>query len=503
MPLSTHAGNILLIIADDLGADSFPLTADAGTSQPPMPAVSALKQQGVLFRRASAQPTCSPTRASILTGRHPFRTGIGTAIEPGTGVQLAATEFTLPDAFAASPALGYTIASFGKWHLAAGAGTANTPATLGRWPHYAGLTAGALSDYSSWTKTTNGVSTTSTTYATTDTANDAVAWIQARGSSPWFLWVAFCAPHTPFHKPPNQLHSYDSLNPVVTGSRRPYFEAACEALDSEIARILAVIDLAETTVIFVGDNGTTGQVIQAPYTTGHAKSSLYEGGTRVPLLIAGAGVVAPNRESDAPVDVSDLHATILDLAGIDATVVRPASVVVDSRSLRPILQNTSEALARFAYSEQFGNDLTAAQSGQALRDAAGYKLIRFLDGREEFYDLNSDRNEQSPLAVGSLNATQLGRYHALKLQFGAYQQTYVAPQVQLVSFVGNSAAVRCPKVSEASTYTLYRATDLTTSGAWLPVSGALQMDEGASILLTDPSAGSAGAGRAFYRVLVE
>ena len=80
LPPARGADNILLIIADDLGADSFPLTASAGASLPPMPNITALKTSGILFRNACAHPTCSPSRAAMLTGRHPFRTGIGEAI---------------------------------------------------------------------------------------------------------------------------------------------------------------------------------------------------------------------------------------------------------------------------------------------------------------------------------------------------------------------------------------------------------------------------------------
>ena len=132
------ADNILLLIADDLGADSCPLTGTTGASLPPMPNLTALKSRGVLFRNAWSHPTCSPTRASLLTGRHPFRTGIGTALMNASNPQLQAAEFTLPEAFAANATLGYRLASFGKWHLTAGPGTQSNPNTVGGWPHFAG-----------------------------------------------------------------------------------------------------------------------------------------------------------------------------------------------------------------------------------------------------------------------------------------------------------------------------------------------------------------------------
>ena len=147
-PAGLRAGNVLLIIADDLGADSFPLTAQAGASIAPMPNLAALKNSGVLFTRAYGHPVCSPSRAAMLTGRHPFRTGIGAQLTGAASPQLQAAEFTLPEAFAANPATGHELAMFGKWHLNSGAGTNDTPRTIGGWPHFAGSISGALPDYS-------------------------------------------------------------------------------------------------------------------------------------------------------------------------------------------------------------------------------------------------------------------------------------------------------------------------------------------------------------------
>ncbi len=493
------ANNVLLIIADDLGADSFPLTASAGASLPPMPVTSGLKASGVLFRNAYAHPTCSPTRAAILTGRHPYLTGIGQALAGASSPQLQASEFTLPEAFAANAPLGYNLASFGKWHLTSGPGSAPTPNTIGGWPNYAGLIIGQLPDYFNWNKTTNGVTANATTYATTDTTNDAVAWIRARGTAPWFLWVAYNAPHTPFHKPPNDLHSYDYLPGTVGANKRPYFEAACEALDTEIGRLLSVVDLTKTTVIFLGDNGTVAEVIQPPYSAAHAKDSLYEGGTKVPLIIAGAGVTAPNRDSTAQVGVVDLYASILELAGIDPSIVQPAANPTNSHSLRAILQNLTDS-RRFAFSEQFGGSLTAAQSGQALRDAPGYKLCAFQDGREEFYDLTNDPDEQANLLSGLLTATQQASYYGLKLELTKYQSVLAPPVNQGISLTGASANIRVAKTGGVTTYTLYRSPGLVSYGTWLPVAGATFVDEGGTLLFTDPAANGTAF---FYRVLAK
>lgn len=423
--------NVLVIIADDLGADSFPLTAGAGASVPPMPNISALKNSGVLFKNARANPTCSPTRASMLTGRHPFRTGIGAQLTGATSPQLQASEFTLPESFAAN-APSYAMAMFGKWHLNSGAGTNDTPRTIGGWPHFAGTIIGALPDYSSWTKITNGTTAATTTYATTDTANDTITFINAQ-TGPWFAWAAFNAPHTPLHVPPGGLHSYGTPS-----TNRTQYEAMCEALDTEVGRVLAAVNLATTNVIFIGDNGTPQNVIQTPYTSAHSKETLYDGGTRVPLIIAGPSVVSPNRDSTALVNCVDIYSTILELAGIDVEATQPVANPIDSVSLLPILQNTTD-VERTGFSQMFSADLATSVSGRVVVDSAGYTLIQFDDGHEEFFLTTADANQQTNLLGSSIGTAAQAAYAALKLKLANFTEGGV-PDEALVSswFTANS-----------------------------------------------------------------
>ena len=143
--------------------------------------------------------------------------------------------------------------------------------------------------------------------AHTATTGAAVAFIETQQATetPWFCWVAFNAPHTPFHNPPEELHSYGP-NPLGSGNRTAY-EATLEALDTELGRLLAFVDLANTNVILIGDNGTPGQVVQAPFARGHAKGSLYEGGIHVPMVVSGPHVaLAPGTESPRMVNAVDL-----------------------------------------------------------------------------------------------------------------------------------------------------------------------------------------------------
>ena len=475
--------NVLLIIADDFGTDSHSLYNSApGAVLPPTPNINALRTTGVQFRNAYALPTCSPTRATMLTGRHPFRHGVTTAVTANDG-QLMAGEFTLPRAFAANSGLGYSLAHFGKWHLTVGPNIANDPANIGGWPHYAGCLTGTLvggangtGTYTSWTKTINGVTGTTngtTTYATTDVTNDALAWIGARGSNPWFAWVAYNAPHTPFHKPPPNLHTYDTTVanwaslPInsSTANQRLHHNAAVEAMDTEIGRLLAGISptvRANTWIIFLGDNGTTNQIIQTPFTTGHSKDSLYEGGVRVPMLISGPGIVSPNRESAALVHAVDLYSTILEMAGIDVAATQPAVKPIDSRSLMPLLLNQSEP-PRAAYSEESGAAIAAADSGRTVR-IGDYKLIRFNDNTERLHLISSDPDEQTNLLLGALTVPAQAAYAQLTAQLA----TFVSP----ANVLNEPVETRWQKVSGSEYARIYRTQSRALNGisdtTWAP-----------------------------------
>lgn len=482
--VASASDNVLLIIVDDYGADSSSLyNSTAGASLPPTPNIASLAANGVRFLNAYGNPVCSPTRACLMTGRHAFRTGVGDTVE--SSIALPSTETTLPEIFATNSSLGYAVASFGKWHLGGGM---NGPANLGGWPHYAGGLIGALSSYTSWTKTTNGVQTTSTTYATTDVVNDAVAWIAARGTQPWFAWVAFNAPHSPFHKPPAGLHSYSLTGLPINTNQRVHYEAAVEALDTEIGRLLAVVNLNTTNVIFMGDNGTPGPVIQPPYTSAHSKDTLYEGGTKIPLIIRGPAVASTGRTSSAPVNAVDIFSTIVDLAGLTAP-----STTIDGKSLLPILQNTTDT-TRFGYSEMFGSNVATNVAGKALRNSQ-FKLIQFQNGTQEFYDLAADANETSNLLAGVLTATQQANYYQLVLGLSKYQATVTSPVVGSASMNG-TCSITVSRDASLS-YTLWRSADLGEL-SWAPVANAQIATGSTTVTLTDPTP---PATKAFYKVL--
>lgn len=492
--LAAHAAvaaqrNILLIIADDYGVDSSSIfNSTGGASLPPTPNLSALAADGVRFTNAYAHPTCSPTRASMLTGRYPFRTGIKQPVD-ATTAQLATNESTLPELLASSGS-GYACAHVGKWHLAPG-GTA--PNNIGGWPHFSGSIPGGVQSYTSWARVVNGTQATQTTYATTVNVNDALSWISAQGTTKWFLWLAFNAGHTPLHKPPNDLHSYDSLSGTtqnINNNPRPYYEASIEAMDTEIGRLLAGVNLADTTVIFIGDNGTPNNVIQPPYTSGQGKDTLREGGVRVPFFISGPDVVNPDRTSSALVHVVDVFATVLELAGVNPAAAQPAALPSDSRSLVPILNNQAFTPAQDAVLVELGTTQVAnAKSGRAAR-RGDYKLLRYDDATEEFFNVTADPTETTNLLAGTLTTAQLAAYDDLGARLDAWANM---PTLQGSPIAGTTFGVDVGWFY-GHAFSLWRSTDLST---WSQVTGATAQDNGSTIRLTDPTP---PGDRAFYRV---
>ncbi|MBM3858785.1 MAG: hypothetical protein FJ395_03940 [Verrucomicrobia bacterium] len=502
--LQGAANNILLIILDDYGVDSSPLyNTNAAAVFPPTPNLTTLAQSGVIFQNAYVQPVCSPTRACLLTGRYGFRTGVGQVFGLTGGTPLAASEFTLPEAFAANASLGYQCAQFGKWHLAAGQ---SSPNIVGAWPLFKGPIMGAIPDYSNWQKVTCGTGVTTvqeaiTNYAPTEMVNDALAWIAQRDAAgqPWFAWVALNPPHTPLHKPPNDLHSYDWLPGTtqhINNYPRLYWHAMMEAVDTEIGRLLAGVDRAKTHVIFLGDNGTTSDVIQPPYVAERAKGTLYEGGIKVPMFISGPAVPNPGRTNTALVQAVDLFPTILELCGINVAATVPATTTIDGRSLLPLLRNETETTPRYAYADLFGDSIASTDAGKALRNTQ-YKLIRFQSGTEAFYDLLADPAENSPLDLAGLTDVQRANYYSLVLRLARYQDTLTTPVITASGLDPSAGFSITVARNPALTYTLWRSTILQEL-SWAPVTGTTTTTTDTTVTLTDPSP---PADRAFYKVL--
>ena len=436
------APNILLIIGDDMGVETV-ASYGVGENPPMTTHLDDLASNGVRFTNFWAQPVCSPTRATIVTGRYGFRTGIGRPVtnrgplpeppqipdwalpyvntETGGGMGMGADdlqslprhglgvdEYTLTHAFDANGHLGYSTAAIGKWHLAdADNGWQDHAIRIG-FDYFSGGLTGGVESYFAWTEVVDGEVTGVTGYAPTDKVDEAIAWIGTQGDRPWFMWMGFNLPHTPLHTPPDDARH---------GNSNSQYGAMIEAMDTQIGRLLASIapDVLENTyVLFLGDNGTQSGNVTAPFQDGRAKGTVYQGGVNVPFIVTGPGVQR-GAVSEALVNSTDLFVTIMEMAGIDPAETIPASVTHDSVSFLETLSDPTASPRDWVYADEFFGGYEGVETADyAIRDER-YKLMRF-EGVEEFYDLRADPYEHHDLLGGALSVEQRAAYAALKAE---------------------------------------------------------------------------------------
>jgi arylsulfatase A-like enzyme len=266
--------------------------------------------------------------------------------------------------------------------------------------NFAGFRNGAVPSYSNWSFIENIQASNSTEYTTTKFTNLAIDWV-ANQTQPWFLWLAFNAPHTPFHLPPNNLHSQGSLaldQSSINANPLPYYLAMIEAMDSEMGRLISTFSQEvkdNTIIIFIGDNGSPRQVAQT-YPFGRAKETLYQGGINVPMVISGKNIERIGVIEEALITTTDLYATIAEIAEINITEIN------DSKSFKPLFKTSNVKIRDYAYSE--------------LKDANGnidytirnttYKYISFSSGQEALYNLINDPLEATNLLKNTLSDTE-------------------------------------------------------------------------------------------------
>ena len=367
-----------------------------------MPHLQEMINKGITFDNFWAFPICSPTRASILTGKYGVNTGVLNATNNST---IGNDEKTLQSYLDEHLGKVYNHSIIGKWHLSNN--EPNRPTEMGI-DYYAGLLSGGVNNYNQWNLVENGVSDPSTDYITTKITDLAINWINDQDNN-WFCWLAYTSPHTPFHLPPNYLHSQDNLpgdQASIDANPLAYYMAMVESMDFEIGRLLDNIpqdELENTIIIFLGDNGTTGQVIQSPYVSNRSKGSLYQGGISVPLVVSGKGVSRKGTRDQNLINSSDLFTTVAQIAGIDVNEYE------NSKSFFPLLTQETTNNRNYNYSEVL-NDVPI-KSGYTIRDNT-YKLFVLDNGDERFYNLIEDPYEQNNI-INNLSAYEESVYNNL------------------------------------------------------------------------------------------
>jgi len=394
--------NILYILADDLG------WKDVGFhgSDIRTPNIDRLAQTGARLEQFYAQPMCTPTRAALMTGRYPFRYGLQTAvILSGHTYGLPTDEWLLPQALKEA---GYETAIIGKWHLGHG--------DRKYWPRQRGFDyqyGPLIGEIDYFTHQQHGVldwyrnnrPLKEPGYSTILIGSEAVKFVARQDAAkPFFLYLTFNAPHTPYQAPQAYLDRYEN---IADPSRRAY-AASITAMDDQIGRVLEALDkkkLRENTlVIFHSDNGGTRNALFAgegdmskvkipcdngPYRDG--KGSLYEGGTRVVSLANWPGHIRPGSTVDEMIHVVDMYPTLTGLAGASTG----KSKTLDGMDVWPtISQGKPSPRTEIVY------NVEPFRAGIRQGD---WKLIwrTPLPSAIELYDIRQDPSEKTNVAAGN------------------------------------------------------------------------------------------------------
>lgn len=409
------SGNVVLVVLDDISPDFVEAYGEApGALLIPgvQDTLSAIAANGVRFDNVWTNPRCVPSRASLMTGTtsqyHGFGGNADDRFVETRGANLVRT----------LERSGVEAHMLGKWHLAL---EDNVPGATSAYPTHA-LDFGwrswrgtlgnirAIFDWNEmeeWPLYVNGSGPSrETRYATSYLVDEALQLLPSL-AEPWFLYLPVHSVHEPLDVPPNGLLEPPGASKCVMSQER--YECSIEALDQELGRLRAALDLSDTTLVVLGDNGSVSALLSGLGTgwpLQRGKSTVYTGGTRVPLLVEGRGVAASQRgaASEAFVMVQDLFSTILELTGVQDPE-RHGSV-----ALQPYLRDASAASQRdHLYAERYpgdgGPDWSAPDSERAAR-TGDWLLISDLDGSDELYDLAGDPRQQSPILVPTTAAQQ-------------------------------------------------------------------------------------------------
>jgi len=325
--------NVVVILTDDQGWGDLSVHGNTNLATP---AVDSLARDGALFERFFVQPVCSPTRAEYLTGRYHLRSGVHDTSSGGERMNLG--ERTIAEVFKSA---GYATGAFGKWHN--GAQQPYHPNARG-FDEYYGFTSGHWGDYfDALLLDHNGRTVKGKGFLPDEFADRAIDFIGANKDRPFFCYIPFNTPHSPFQVPDRWYRKFADAD-LKLRDRDPKREdlaktravlAMCENLDWNVGRVLKRLDelnLAKDTIVaYFHDNGPNG----ARWNGGMkgVKGSTDEGGVRSPLLVRWTGKIPPATRVRPIAGAIDLLPTLADLAG----VAIPAGKPLDGISLKSAL----------------------------------------------------------------------------------------------------------------------------------------------------------------------
>ncbi|MCH2211006.1 MAG: sulfatase [Fuerstiella sp.] len=437
-PAFARKPNVVFILADDLGWRDL---SNEGSSYYESPHIDRIAREGMKFTRGYATcQVCSPSRASILTGKYPTNHGITTWIGDRSGEawrdtgrndshlppeynqQLRASEITLPEVIQKS---GYRTFFAGKWHLG----------SRGSWPtdHGFEINSGGWDVgsprggyFSPW-QNPNLHSGTAGESLTLRLGRETANFIESSRDEPFFAYLSFYSVHSPIQTTPRLWKKY-RRKAVAAGLARerfvfdrrlsvrqvqdcPVYAGMIETMDNAVGMVLRKLDelgLTEHTIVcFTSDNG--GVSSGDAYSTCNlplrgGKGRQWEGGIREPFYLKAPGITRPGSTNAVPVSGIDWYPTLLELVGLQV----PESQQVDGVSLVPLLQGKSiPGRPLYWHYPHYGN-----QGGEpsSIITENNWKLIHYHeDGRDELYHLARDETEQTNLATTELRRVRIMR----------------------------------------------------------------------------------------------
>lgn len=404
--------NIVFILADDLGYTDL---GCFGSGYYETPNIDKLAGQGARLTCHHHCQNCTPTRAALMSGQVGARTGVYTVggidrfdwqsrpLRPVENVtQLPLDRDTIAQQLKKA---GYATGMFGKWHI--GQNGPYHPSKRGF--DEAVVTMGKHFNF----ETSPPMDYPKGQYLADFLTDKAVDFIGRNKAKPFFLYLPHFGVHSPHDAKPELVAKFKNKKPVG-GHGNPVYAAMIASVDESVGRVMRALQdhqLADNTVlVFVSDNGGVGGYVRegikadgkditdnAPLRSG--KGSLYEGGTRVPLIVRWPGVVKAGGSVSVPTIHVDVYPTLLEIA----KAPKPRQVL-DGQSLVPLLRDSEAKLAREAIYQHFPGYLGSGPgkwrtTPVSTVQAGDWKLMEFLeDGHLELYNLGDDLGESRNLA---------------------------------------------------------------------------------------------------------
>lgn len=373
--------NVVFILSDDQGWGDL---SAHGNPLLQTPNLDRLIQEGLEFERFFVSPLCAPTRASLLTGRYHLRTGV-TSVSNGFEV-MDADETTLAELFKAN---GYRTGCFGKWHN--GSHYPHRPEDQG-FDEFIGFCAGHLTNYFDTGLDSLSHPVKTTGYITDVLTERAIDFIGRNKDQPFFCYLPYNAPHSPFQLPDAWFDKYKAMG---LDDELASIYGMVDHMDHSIGLVLETLEETgldkNTIVIFMSDNGPNGVRFNGGMKG--IKGQVDEGGVRVPALIRWPGKIESGRKINQPLAHIDWYPTLTGLCGLDPVMNKPMDGMDLSAQL---LGRMAEFPDRTLFTHVAFLDKNLKSSPGAVRTATHRLVVR--DTSHYLYDLVKDPDQTTNLA---------------------------------------------------------------------------------------------------------